>query len=94
MYKTEALPRTLILNGVVDDRNYKENEVPQYSEEAANYAELIMNSTTTCYMSRQLVPFVTTRGTPPVGYTETEIKPRFGSSAVYVHNKVRIINVI
>lgn len=86
LYKSSALPRTLILNGVVDDREYKENDVPQYSEEAANFAELIVNSSYTCLISTQLKDTVT--GVAPNLVTETQIKPRFGSSAAFVHDKI------
>ena len=43
-------PMTFLLNGVVDERNWKEMEVEHYSEENAKEAELIVNNTHTCIL--------------------------------------------
>ena len=37
-------PRTVIMNGVVDDRFYQRKEIEQYDEDVANLNELILTT--------------------------------------------------
>lgn len=44
-------PLTVVLNGLVDNRNFKVDDVDQYNQTAANINELIVNRTYTCQLS-------------------------------------------
>lgn len=48
---------TLIVNGVLDNRNWKEEQVEQYSELSANVTELLMRDGSSCLLTNVgLVP--------------------------------------
>ena len=95
-------PRIVLLNGVVDNReNMLDESADQYSEDEANFPELLLNQVRKApvklsyififsFTPHQTASCLFSRRLRDLqSTTKDKTKARFGSSAIHVHNEVR-----